>query len=268
MSLNSLRRRWWGVLVASTLATGTVGALVARQLSPAAGGRWFAGALAPVVFLAWFLRRTLPENRPPDDAPGSGVYQTLGLANGITVARGWLYACLGGFVLVVPPAGTPWRWLPAVAYSAGIGLDWVDGATARTVSRRTRLGERLDLAFDTMGFLLAPVVGVVWGALPVWYLSVSAARYLFKLGCWLRERRGLPVGELPESRVRRPLAALQMLTIAVALVPPVPASVSWPLATAAMIPTLVVFLRDYLSVTGRRNEANAKERTPVTRVDD
>ncbi|RNJ26016.1 CDP-alcohol phosphatidyltransferase family protein [Halosegnis longus] len=268
MSADALRRRWWAVVVASALATAGVGVLVARALSPAAGGRWLAGALAPVVFLAWFLRRTLSENRPPEDAPESGVYSTLGVANGITVGRGWLYACLGGFVLTVPPTGTAWRWLPAVAYGVGIGLDWVDGAAARTVSRRTQLGERLDLAFDTMGFLLAPVVGVVWGALPVWYLSVSAARYLFKLGCWLREYRGLPVGELPESRVRRPLAALQMLTIAVALVPLVPASVAWPLATGAMIPTLVVFLRDYLSVTGRRNEANAKERTPVTRVDE
>ncbi|MDZ7745485.1 MAG: CDP-alcohol phosphatidyltransferase family protein [Halobacteriales archaeon] len=264
----SLRRRWWLVVVTATLATGLVGALVARAFSPAVGARWLAGASLPIVFLAWFLRRTLAANRPPGDDAGSEVYPRLGLANGVTVGRGWLYACLGGFVLVVPPAGTAWRWLPAVAYGIGIGLDWVDGAAARTVSRRTRLGERLDLAFDTMGFLLAPVVGVVWGALPVWYLSVSAARYLFKFGCWLRERRGLSVDDLPESRVRRPLAALQMLTIAVALVPLVPARISWPLATVAMIPTLVVFFRDYLSVTGRRNQANAKERTPVTRVDD
>ncbi|PSP39085.1 CDP-alcohol phosphatidyltransferase family protein [Halobacteriales archaeon QH_7_65_31] len=265
---SALRRRWWGVVAAVSIAAGLVVLALARRFAPAVAGRWLAGTALPLGFLAWTLRRSLSDNRPPADASESGVYPALGVANGITLLRGGLYAGLGGFLLVVPPAGSAWRWVPAVAYGAGIGLDWVDGAIARAVRRPTRLGERLDLAFDTMGFLLAPVIGVVWGALPVWYLSVSAARYLFKLGCWLRERRGLPVGELPDSRVRRPLAALQMLAIAVALVPVVPASVSWPLATVAMVPTLLVFLRDYQSVTGRQGRENSKERTPVTGMDE
>ncbi|MFC6989401.1 CDP-alcohol phosphatidyltransferase family protein [Haloplanus sp. GCM10025708] len=133
----------------------------------------------------------------------------------------------------------------------GVALDAVDGATARTAGRRTELGERLDLAFDTLGFLVAPLVGVAWGRLPVWYLSISAARYLYRGGLAWRERRGRPVFDLSPSRVRRPLAALQMAFITAALLPLLPVRVVHPAAAVVAVPSLAVFARDYLTVTGR-----------------
>jgi CDP-diacylglycerol--glycerol-3-phosphate 3-phosphatidyltransferase len=60
----------------------------------------------------------------------------------------------------------------------------------------------------------------------------------------------LPVYDLPPSRVRRPLAALQMLFITVALLPLVPTAVVHPLAAVVVTPSLVVFARDYLVVAG------------------
>lgn len=223
------------------------------------GWRWLVGAAAPLAFVVWFLRRSLPLNRPADASGageavadgGTAVHGTLGLANGLTVLRGWLFAGVAGFLLFVPAETSAWRWVPALWYGVGVALDWLDGTVARTLSRQTELGRRLDLAFDTMGFLVAPLVGVVWGALPGWYLGISVARYLFRLGCRVRRWRGLPVGDLPESRLRRPLAALQMVVVTVALVPATPAAVVWPVATLAMLPSLAVFGRDYLAVTGR-----------------
>jgi len=264
----SLRRRYLLTALLSALATGTLAALVGNALGAGVATRWVPVAALAVAYTLWALGRSLDANHPPadHDAGGAGtrtgatvVHGTIGVANGVTLARGWLYAWVAGCLLVAPPTETAWAWAPALAYGGGAALDWVDGRVASTVGRRSVLGERLDLAFDTMGFLVAPLVAVAWGALPVWYLSIAAARYLFKLGCWLRERRGLPVGDLPASVVRRPLAGLQMAVIAVALLPPTPGAVVWPVATAAMVPSLAVFARDYLAVTGGFGEPNANE---------
>lgn len=258
-----LRRRWWLVVLVTALATAGVAVVKTRAFAPSVAAKWLVVATVPTGYTLWFLGRSLDLNHPPERGPvtdgGARVHATLGLANGLTVTRGWLYASVSGFLLVVPPSGSAWQWIPALFYGSGVLLDRLDGAVARTVGRRTVLGERLDLAFDTLGFLVAPLVGVVWGQLPVWYLSISAARYLFRLGCWARRVRGHPVGDLPESRVRRPLAALQMVFITVALLPVAPADLVRPAATLVMLPSLVVFLRDYLAVTRRFREAKAKE---------
>lgn len=262
-----LRARWRLTAAVAALAVATVAVVVASALSPAAAVLWLGVALVPLGYTLWLLRRSLPLNRPPEPAGppavvadgGASVYPTLGLANGVTLGRGWLYAGVAGFLFVTPAVDSAWRWLPALLYGAGAVLDWADGTVARHVDRRTLLGERLDMAFDTMGFLVAPVVAVAWGALPVWYLSLSAARYCYRLGCWLHERRGGSVDTLPESRVRRPLAGLQMVVIAVALLPVTPPGVVWPAATIAMVPSLVVFLRDFLWVTGRLDRPDVQQ---------
>jgi CDP-diacylglycerol--glycerol-3-phosphate 3-phosphatidyltransferase len=146
-----------------------------------------------------------------------------------------------------------------VLYGGGCALDWIDGFAARRAGRTTVLGARLDMAFDTLGFLVAPVIGVLWGRLPVWYLSLSLARYLFKAGRGLRRYRGRPVYDLPPSRVRRPLAGVQMVFITVALAPVVPVETVRALAAVVLVPSLAVFARDYLVVSGyfRGRKGNA-----------
>lgn len=254
----ALRRRWWLIVAVVAAATALVVSRVGTAFTPSTATRWLLAAAPPLGFVLWYLRRSLPLNYPPaGEATTVPVRSTLGVANGVSVARGTLYAGVAGFLLVVPPADSAWRWLPAIWYGLGITLDWVDGVVARSVGRPTLLGERLDLAYDTAGFLLAPLVAVVWGALPTWYLLIAAARYLYRGGCWLHERRGGTVRSLPPSRVRRPLAALQMVVITVALVPVTPMSIVHPAATAAMLPSLAVFTRDYLAVTGRLRRAEA-----------
>jgi CDP-diacylglycerol--glycerol-3-phosphate 3-phosphatidyltransferase len=263
----ALRRRWWLTVVVALLAATVVAAVAVQTLSPTAAVLWFLVTLVPLGYTLWLLRRSLSLNRPPADDDGSdavpdggtAVFPTLGMANGITLGRGWLYAGVAGFLLVTPAADSVWRWLPALWYGGGAALDWVDGSVACHVGRPTRLGERLDLAFDTMGFLVAPVVAVAWGALPPWYLAVSVARYCYRFGCWLHERRGGTIRALPESRLRRPLAGLQMAVVALALLPVVPTGVAWLAATLAMLPSLAVFCRDFLSVTGRLGVPNIQD---------
>lgn len=251
-----LRRQWW--LTAVCFWAVTVAATLAVGGTFEAGGRWLVGTAVVAGYLLWFLRRSLGRNHPDADREAGvtgAVSPTLGVANAVTLGRGWLYAAVAGFLFVVPPLGSPWRWVPFLLYGTGAALDAVDGPLARTVGRETALGTKLDMACDTVGFLVAPLVGVVWGSLPVWYLSLSVARYLFKFGRGWRRRQGRPVYDLPESRVRRPLAGVQMAFITAALCPLVPRSVVWPAAAVVVTPSLVVFARDYLVVAGYLGES-------------
>lgn len=242
-----LDRGWWRIagVFGLVAAAATVGAAGEGSAGPAL--RWGIGASAVAATELWYLRRHLRRNHPVD-RPGE-LYKTLGIANLLTVTRGGAFAAVAGFALVEPARAL--AWLPAVCYGIGVALDGLDGIVARTVDRTTVLGRKLDLAFDTLGFFLAPVVGVLWGRLPVWYLSLAVARYAFKFACWGRSIRGLPVGTLPESPLRRRLAGLQMVFLTVALAPLLPADTVYSVAPVALLPSLLVFGRDYLAVTGR-----------------
>jgi CDP-diacylglycerol--glycerol-3-phosphate 3-phosphatidyltransferase len=237
------RRRAAAVGVVAAVGVGAaVGgrALVAGAVGDAAATRWLLVAGAVLAVEVGLLATYLDPGR---------AATAFAPPNLVTLARGGLYAATAGF-LVVQPATPVVRWAPAACYGTGVALDFLDGRLARLTGRTTALGERLDLSFDTLGFLVAPLVGVVWGRLPALYLSLSAARYVYRAGIGWRRHRGRPVGDLPESRVRRPLAALQMGFIAVALAPVLPVAVVHP-ASVVAVPSLATFARDYLAVTGR-----------------
>ncbi|MEZ3114799.1 CDP-alcohol phosphatidyltransferase family protein [Halobaculum sp. MBLA0147] len=228
-------------------------AVVATTVDATVATHWLVAAGVTTTGVVVFLRHHLTENRPPSGGP---VSRTLGLANAVTVTRGLGYAVAAGFVVVAPErlaahGGAALLWVPAVCYGSGVVMDALDGFLARHVGERTRLGERLDLAYDTLGFVVAPAVGVAWGRLPAVYLALAAARYVYRGGLAIERRRGRPVGSLPPSRLRRPLAAFQMGFLTIALTPVVPAGAVRTVAPLALAPSLLVFGRDYLAVTGR-----------------
>jgi CDP-diacylglycerol--glycerol-3-phosphate 3-phosphatidyltransferase len=225
----------------AAVAAGGGWALLDGATSRDVANRWLPVAGAVLAVQVGYLAYHLDVDRPA---------AAFAPPNLVTLTRGGLYAATAGFLAVAPATPTV-RWAPAACYGAGVALDFVDGRLARLTGRTTALGETLDHAFDTLGFLVAPLVGVVWGRLPLLYLALSAARYVYRGGLWWRRRRGRPVGDLPESRVRRPLAAGQMAFIAAALAPVAPASLVHPAALVAVVPSLAVFCRDYLAVTGR-----------------
>ena len=239
-----------GVGVGLPLAAAVaLAALLFRLFPAAATGRW---GLSPAVVAGacwagqlWYVGYRLDPGR----LTGGFWRRLFGAANAVTLARGALYAVVAGFVVV--PAGTALAWVPALCYGTGVVLDKLDGTVARTVGRETEIGRRLDMAFDTFGFVAAPLVAVLWGLLPAWYLSISAARYVFRGAVRLRELRGLPVGDLPDSDLGKYLAGVQMGFVTVALVPPVPTDLVWTLAPVVLAPSLAVFARDYLVVSGR-----------------
>lgn len=241
-----LRAEWFVAAVAAVAVVAAGKAALAAVVPHGAARGWLAVAGGVLAYELGFLRYHLGRNCPS----GGARYASIGPGNAITLCRGMLYAATAGFLLV-PPTHPLVRWAPAVCYGLGAALDLADGYVARLTDRTTLLGAKLDMAFDTLGFLVAPLVGVAWGRLPVWYLSVGLARYLFRGAKAVRARRGRPIRSLPDSRLRRPVAAGQMAFVAVAVAPVLPPSAIYPAAAVAALPTLGLFVRDWLVVSGR-----------------
>lgn len=242
----AVRRRTlprWGRVTAGNAAMIAL-ALVALEVGWAAGPS--AGFLA-IVGLVVALESAL----------FLGVVDGLGtqpvtLATWVTVSRGAAVAVLAGFVVTGPPAGTGLvSWVPAALFAVAAALDAVDGVLARATDSVTDLGARLDVETDALVVLVGTLVAVVDGALPLVFLAVGAARYLFVAGRWWRTRRNRPVFDLPPNRFRRPLGALAMLAVWLALVPGLETAVTCTLATIVLVPFLANFCRDWLAVSGR-----------------
>ena len=108
-----LRRRWWLAALVTVLGTGCVAVVKTRAFDATVAATWLAAAVVPIGYTLRFLRRSLGLNHSPERGPltdgGARVHPTLGLANGLTVTRGWLYASVAGFLPVVPPPGSTWR---------------------------------------------------------------------------------------------------------------------------------------------------------------
>jgi Phosphatidylglycerophosphate synthase len=113
----------------------------------------------------------------------------VGIANLLTLLRGLL---IGALVLYI--IGGPLQ-LPAVGavllYGTASALDAVDGFVARHRAETTAVGADLDQAVDSLGFVLAPLAAIALGALPVYYLALSAARYVYLAAVRLRGPAGL-----------------------------------------------------------------------------
>lgn len=110
-------------------------------------------------------------------------------------------------------------WLPALLYVAASVTDVFDGYVARRTDRVSRLGETLDMEFDGLGVLVACILAVQYGQLPLVFLLVGFARPLFVGGMLLRTRMGLPNYPMTESNQRRIIAGLLMIFLSTVLWP-------------------------------------------------
>ena len=201
---------------------------------PVYAGRWMLLTLSVLLILLRTLWVHLGENHRPAVPE---LLPTLGIANLISLLRGLLLAMLAGFLFSPWPPGRL-ALLPGALYTAAVALDYADGFAARLTNCPTVLGSTLDITLDGLGTLIAPLVAVWYGQLPVWYLLVSAARYLFLFGIWLRRRLGMPLRDLPPSAVRRALAGVQFGFISAVLWPVFKPPATWIGATIFMLPFL------------------------------
>jgi len=247
-AMQRLQRQWIAVAGVSLGAVAAGYGLLRWGWQPASATRWLVLTLGVAAYVLLLARRRLSENHRPGEA---ALLPSLGLANLVSLLRGLLLALLAGFLLSPRPEG--WlAWLPGGIYGVAVLLDLADGFIARVTRQQTALGATLDLELDALGILVAPLLAVRYGQLPLWFLLVSAARYLFVLGVWLRRRWGLPVYDLPPSRARRSMAGLMMGFVCAALLPVFAPPATALAGAAVMTPFLAGFVQDWFTVCGRR----------------
>ncbi|MGZ4958225.1 MAG: CDP-alcohol phosphatidyltransferase family protein [Methylomonas sp.] len=213
----------------------------------AAAGQWLLQAGLLWGFVCWFAQRRLDLNRAMAEAP---LYINLGWGNRLTILRGGLIALTGGFLFQKPDAAFN-VLAPAVLYSIAAVLDRLDGFVARRNRQASLLGNELDISFDALGLLVAPVLAIGYDKLHWSYLLLSTAYYFYEWALHYRRNRGLPVYELPANPLRRTLAGFQMGFIAVALWPLLDPRLTTIAGIAFMLPVLFGFVVDWFVVTGR-----------------
>ncbi|MGA9476607.1 MAG: CDP-alcohol phosphatidyltransferase family protein, partial [Desulfobacterales bacterium] len=248
----SLGMYWWTTALISFCAVIVFNLLLSfHWLIPFDWTR-FVVPLLPLIYVLAVLRSGLPLNHRPGETQ---VLAHLGMANGITMVRGVLVsvlACFWNWPATIPfSIHHSYAWLPGVIYIAAALLDLVDGMVARHTDRVTRLGERLDTLFDALGLLTAVLAGIALNQLPLSYLAVALAYYVFSAGIRIRRRVGRMVIPLESRPAARLIAGFNMGFVGTALLPIYRPPATTIAAMVFMVPFLAGFLRDWLVVSGR-----------------
>lgn len=244
-AMSRLRRRWGVVALIYGVVWWLTYQFLQSTLHATFADRWrfFSAALA--LLLLGVLWRGLRHNRRTE---GGHLWPTLGYGNWLSLIRGILLCLLAGF-LFLPRPTIALTWLPALLYTADRVTDLFDGYLARRTQRVSKLGTMLDIELDGLGLLIAVLLGVQYGLLPVWYLLLAVSRQLFVMGLWLRRRAGLPNRDLPPSDNRRVIAGFQTGFLSVMFWPLLTPAVTNLAAVLFAIPLIYSFGRDWLVVS-------------------
>ncbi|MEJ2282063.1 MAG: CDP-alcohol phosphatidyltransferase family protein [Desulfobacterales bacterium] len=249
-----LYKQWWMALAGGVSLVAVSAAVTASGLPSISLFRWSLQASLIVIYILYILQRNLTLNRQDQDGP---VNTTLGTANWITIARGGLIALLAGFCLQPWPgrdSGRTWSaWLPGIIYLAAALGDALDGWVARLTGSRTVLGEYLDTRIDALGILVASLVGVGYGQLPVFYVSAGLAWYLLRLAVWLRKKSDRGCGEVKQRKSARLMAGLQMAFLGLVLLPLFSPPTTHVAAVLILLPFLAGFALDWQMVCRHEN---------------
>lgn len=202
--------------------------------------QWFLGALFVSLCEIW-ITVTLWKKYGRRFGPYGSCFS---LADLLTFIRGFFVACVAGFLLL--PQHSGWlRWLPGSLYIAAIACDCADGYFARRQQNTSEFGATLDRNFDGLTTLVGSLLAVRYSRLPMWYVSVGLAFYIFSFAAWMKQKSdGQPL-TLPPSQYRRVAGGSNALFIGLALLPLPPRPwLSW-IAPVLFIAIFWGFWRDW-----------------------
>ncbi len=245
-TLQRLRRKWTVAFISVGISFIIVFLIFFVQSQSTDTYLWGLGTAVFLSYQLWLLWRNLDKNHPPGIY---SLYPNLGLANYITLFRGFLIALLAGFTLY-KPLERACIWIPAGIYTVVLVADYLDGFIARRTNHTSELGTVLENEFDSLGVLVASVLLVRYEILPTWYLLVGLARYLFLLAIWLRKHFHKPVCRLQHNLSGRLIAGTQMGFMSAAFWPIIPNQYIRIAGLLFSLAFFASFLRDWLAVTG------------------
>jgi len=144
--------------------------------------------------------------------------EDFGWANRATLLRATLVVVLLALIPWLDQLGN-WLWGYAVMALLALVLDGVDGKLARVTGNNTAFGARFDMELDALFILGLSLAVLVLGKAGPWVLALGLMRYAFVAASWFWPWLN---GALPESFRRKTVCVWQIVTLMVALLPPVP----------------------------------------------
>ena len=143
-------------------------------------------------------------------------------------------ASLGGTPVLLQTLAWPYALLCLLA----LIMDGADGYVARRTNTASPFGARFDMELDAFFILVLCVALMLLGKAGAWVLLIGLMRYGFVMAGWFRKWLNEP---LPESFRRKTICVWQLVTLMVALLPPVP---DW-FAHATLIVALVLLAASF-----------------------
>lgn len=173
----------------------------------------------------------------------------FGWANRATLLRASLVAVLLALVPWLDELGN-WLWGYTIVALLALVLDGVDGKLARVTGNNTAFGARFDMELDALFILGLSLAVLVLGKAGPWVLALGLMRYAFVAASWFWPWLN---GSLPESFRRKTVCVWQILTLMVALLPPVPDGFAALTLATALVLLAWSFLVDIRGLYQRRN---------------
>jgi len=145
--------------------------------------------------------------------------QPFGWANRTTLLRSAIVLSLVAWAPFLSPATTAGLWLYAIACLLALILDGADGKVARATNSHSEFGARFDMELDALFILGLCLAVFMLGKAGAWVLLLGLMRYLFiaagQFLAWLNH-------PLPESFRRKTVCVWQVVTLMIAVIPPIP----------------------------------------------
>jgi CDP-diacylglycerol--glycerol-3-phosphate 3-phosphatidyltransferase len=209
--------------------------------------QWCLQAIAVLTYI--HIRLWINLNRFPLAPVTPSDTIPLGIANHITLVRGWLISLLAGFLFLDSPA--IYGLLPALIYALATGTDQLDGLWARFTQTQSRLGQQMDMEMDALGILIASSLAVWMERIPSFYLLVGLSYYLFQWGIWYRTTLNKSLSSLVFRPLARILAGGHMVFLILVLSDVFTDQIVFLTAIVLAVPLLVGFVWDWCIVSDR-----------------
>lgn len=193
--------------------------------------------------------------------PRHAPHHRFGLANSATLARAALTALLWGIVAElllgnVLVLDSQIRWLLALAATAALLSDGVDGWAARRSGMASDFGAHFDLEVDALFLLVLSILVYATGEVGAWVIASGLMRYAFVLlGC-LWPRLAMPL--LPCWR-RKAVCVLQFAVLIIVLAPTMPPTAVHMLCLGGLTLLCYSFAADFIWLFSRPQPGRQRE---------
>jgi phosphatidylglycerophosphate synthase len=168
-------------------------------------------------------------------------FPRFGPANTTTTVRVALVALL--VASLGEPGSRALAWSAAAVTLVATALDGVDGWLARRSSTSSAFGARFDMEIDALLITALALLAWRWDKAGAWVLACGLMRYTFVVAGWVWPWLERP---LPPSLRRKAICVVQIVGLAIIVVPVVQAPLSAWLAAATLVALSYSFLVDVL----------------------